>query len=144
VKQLLSDQKLTLPAEIIEAVRWGMTKEGTIRVLADLDEPQHLVLSLYERTGPLITELAAQLEAEGDAPETTDALQSLADRYLPLSLEAKGHRVRLTERVLLHLGVEPGTIPWFAISARHDLVEIMTLDYRNRRNAKWRARTTIY
>ncbi len=144
VKQLLSDQKLTIPADIIGAVGWGKVLEGSIRVVADLDEPHHLVLSLLDQVGPLIAMHAKQFEQEMETQEATDILQSLADRYHPLSLEAKGHRVRLTERVLLHLGAEPGSTPWFVISARHERVEVMTLEYRDRRNAKWRDRTTVY
>lgn len=143
VKQLLSDQKLTIPAELVHNVGWSTPREGTIKVIADLDQAGHLILALYDSVAGRISQRAKGIAEEGVNHEGTDALQVLGDRYQPLSMEAKGHRIRLTEHVLLHLGVSPGTMPWFFLCGRYDRVEIMTIEYRNRRNARWQGRTTI-
>lgn len=142
VKQLLSDQKVTVPADICEAVGWPSGRKGSLSLIADLDEPGHLILLLAEVARPLIRALADQLEAD-DTAESVDAQQVVSDRYQPLNIDAKGHRVRLTEHVLIHLGVAPGANPWLFITARGDRVEVMTTEYRNKRLAKWRAHTAL-
>lgn len=143
VRQLLTDRKLTIPAAMLRGVEWIKKDQSTLKLIADLDEPNHLTFRRFDHCDELLSQLAERIRETESPNDAVIALQVLHDRYLPVSLDVKGHRVRLTEEVLVHLGATPGTELWLYLFAKRDQVEVMTPEYRNRRLATWRQKTNL-
>jgi hypothetical protein len=146
VRQLLADRKLTIPAEMVRAAGWDEGKSGAIKLIADLDEPGHLTLWKYETASTSIAALVADLEEEPAQNESV-AHQVIRDRYQSLGMDSKGHRIRLNELVLLHMGIDPSSsvvLPWFYVqSNQRHRIEVMTVEFRNRRLHQWQSRTSF-
>lgn len=147
VKQLLSDRKLTLPTEIVRSVGWLEGTRPTIDLIADLDEPGRFTLYQMETVLHLIKALAKEIRSEEVTPEVPARLQVLQDRYHIARIDRPGFRLRLTEHILVHMGVDPSASPdpqpWFLIQGRSDCVDVMTIEYRNTRLRRWRSQTSI-
>jgi hypothetical protein len=147
VAQLLADQKLTIPVEILRGIGWVDSKREAVDLVADLDEPGHLTLYLRNQVVNKINSLARDLERSGMTEEAIASLQVLHDRYQATRMDGHGHRLRFTEHILIHMGIDPvaqpGLGPWFFLQGKLDCVEVMTLDHRNRRSRRWLATTSL-
>lgn len=138
VMQLKETNRISIPSVVLRAVGWP--KGEPLKLIAELMEAGRVRLHRREEIEQELGELRERLAAE-ENEESLEKLAVLGDRYRELSLEKEG-RVRLTEAVLLHLDVTPGTYPYLLLRAFGNNVEILSHDDRAKRNQRYRADTT--
>lgn len=140
VAQLGNDQRLLCPAEVRRVAKW-LARGEPGHVYAELVEAEHIRLWPVEAVSSRLEKLKAGLQEQTDSEEV---LRALADRYRMVARHEDA-RVRLTEAVLLYLGVTPGERPYLYVqgSNRSAGIDVMSLRQRDALQARHRASTAI-
>lgn len=140
VVQLGDDQRLGCPVDVRRLVKW-LTKGNPGPIYAELCEREHVRLWPRELIEKSLTERRKALLA---VDQSEEKLRALADRYREVGLQADA-RVRLTEAVMLHLGIMPGQQPYLYMqgSDRLPAIDVMSLAHRDILQRRYRADTTL-
>lgn len=139
VVELGDDHRVQCPADVRRLVPW-ITQRTSAGVCAELFAEEHIRVWPLDELAERLSTLRAALEGSIDA-DIKGAV--LADRYREISKQADG-RLRLTEAVLLYLGIRPGDKPYVYVqgSDQSPAVDIMSLTRRNALLIQYRRETT--
>lgn len=140
--RLSEGNRLHVPRALLRLVTWFDGQRNT-DIIAELRSPGCVRLLNQEKVQEKIESLRIAIASRiHDDPEALDALFALEDRYRSLTLYADG-RARLTEAVLLHLGITPGEFPYLMIQVAPEFIDIMSLMARSERLSRFRDQTSL-
>ena len=138
VTRLDIENRITFPTSVWRNLEW-FDGTNTIKVMADLIEAGRIRIHHYQDVKMGVDALRAKLAAgAGSDEEKAEALSVLEDRYREISLYKEG-RVRLTEAMLVFLGVIPPDRLFVFVQSSPRHLEILSLSFREARIAKYRA-----
>lgn len=140
VVELGDDQRLLCPIQVRDIVKW-LTRGTAGTVYADLCDGEYVRLWPQDLIEPLLQARMAEFAAD---PEHEDDLKALFARYRPIGKQPDA-RVRLTEAVLLHLGVRLGERPYLYVQAsiQSQAIDVMSLEFWKAWQQRGAARTVL-
>lgn len=130
------DWKLSLPAKILKALGWVTKKDEALDLVIELFKPGHLKIFLAIAKETDIKEEARLLRVEEPLSDyAIQRLQVLSDRFRSISLVPSDGRIRLSEPILLFLGIDPSTADnsWVFLQAGQTCIDVMSIEERNKR-----------
>lgn len=124
--------KVHIPKECLSRAGWSSFGDEPLPLIAELLEFGRIRLHLESDLQPKFDSLRAAIVHAAEAG-MSDQLGALSDRYRSVTFYAKEKTVLLKAVVAVYLGLTKDGDRQVFVEGRARLIDIMSLDYRNRR-----------
>ena len=133
---------LHIPTKLLRLTEWSL-EPSPLMLVAQLRAAGWIRLHLAADAHPKIEAIRLQIRQD-DTPDQLEKLAVLADQYRYVKLHtANNQRVQLDRTTTSYLGLAQKDNRAVFIEARKSAINIMSLEFRNRRLDDWRDEMSI-